>query len=174
MVGVARIAPVWPPYRPGKIPVTLSCGTFQRRNYIYIRVTITLMSLRALIIRLLHLTISEALGCNLLANKHVGRAEVLRQRQNGRHTEHITHQIACVIRNVYHTTQNSFCAPQALGERGKNANRIVAWNLTQRHECRGRILKWMLHKPSVHGCYLQTDVRTLYNSPEMAQDVVQW
>jgi hypothetical protein len=88
------------------------------------RVMITLMALRALIIRLLHLTISEALCCNLVANKHVGRAEILRQ--HGRHTEHITHQITCAIRNVHHTTQNSFRAQQALGERGKNANRIVA------------------------------------------------
>ena len=57
---------------------------------------------KGLIIRLLHLTISEALGCNLVANKHVGHSEVLRQQ--GRHTEHITHQITYVIRNVHHRT----------------------------------------------------------------------
>jgi len=66
------------------------------------RLMITLISQRAFNIRLLHLTMSEALGCNLVANKHVGRAEVLRQ--HGRHTEHITHQITCVIRNVHHRT----------------------------------------------------------------------
>jgi hypothetical protein len=65
------------------------------------RAMITLMALRALTIRLLHLTISEALCCNLVSNKHVGRVQVLRQ--HGCHTEHITHQITCVIRNVHHT-----------------------------------------------------------------------
>jgi hypothetical protein len=60
--------------------------------------------------------ISEPLCCNLVANKHVGRAEVLRQ--HGRHTEHITCHITCVICNVHHTAQNSFRGPQALGERG--------------------------------------------------------
>lgn len=72
-------------------------------------------------IKLVHLTISEALCCNLMDNKHVGRAEVLQQ--HGRHTSRTK---LCVIHNVHHTTQNSFRAQQALGERGKNANRIVA------------------------------------------------
>jgi len=87
------------------------------------RVMITLMALRALIIRLLHLTFLKlcAATCwltNTLAVQRSCGSTVA--------TLNTSRTKLRVILNVHHTTQNSFRAPKALGERGKNANRIVA------------------------------------------------